>query len=106
MSGGRLVTAVHELQPTGGRYGLATMCIGVGQGIATILERIEMPDFFFFFFFFFGKGGCGYPMSPRAYDVRCLMIREQKKKKKKKKKKQPRIEDQTPASTRPSPRLE
>ena len=26
---------------TGGRYGLATMCIGVGQGIATIVERIE-----------------------------------------------------------------
>ena len=44
MSGGRLVTMlIHELQRTGGRYGLATMCIGVGQGIATIVERID-PD--------------------------------------------------------------
>jgi len=42
MSGARLVTMlVHELRRTGGRYGLATMCIGVGQGIATIVERIE-----------------------------------------------------------------
>jgi acetyl-CoA acetyltransferase family protein len=42
MSGARLVTIlVHELGRTGGRYGLATMCIGVGQGIATVLERIE-----------------------------------------------------------------
>jgi 3-oxoadipyl-CoA thiolase len=42
MSGGRLVTMlVHELRARGGRYGLATMCIGVGQGIATIVERIE-----------------------------------------------------------------
>ncbi|HEY6571237.1 MAG TPA: acetyl-CoA C-acyltransferase [Candidatus Limnocylindrales bacterium] len=41
-SGARLVTmVVHELDRTGGRYGLATMCIGVGQGIATIVERIE-----------------------------------------------------------------
>ncbi len=41
MSGGRLVTMlVHELARIGGRYGLATMCIGVGQGIATIVERI------------------------------------------------------------------
>ncbi|HEX7949900.1 MAG TPA: acetyl-CoA C-acyltransferase [Candidatus Limnocylindrales bacterium] len=41
MSGGRLITMLaHELQRTGGRYGLATMCIGVGQGIATIIERI------------------------------------------------------------------
>ena len=40
-SGGRLMTMlVHELRRTGGRYGLATMCIGVGQGIATIVERI------------------------------------------------------------------
>jgi acetyl-CoA acetyltransferase len=31
---------VHELARTGGRYGLATMCIGVGQGIATVVERI------------------------------------------------------------------
>ena len=42
MSGGRLVTMlVHELRRTGGRYGLATMCIGVGQGIATVVERVE-----------------------------------------------------------------
>jgi len=41
-SGGRLMTMlVHELQRRGGRYGLATMCIGVGQGIATIVERAE-----------------------------------------------------------------
>jgi 3-oxoadipyl-CoA thiolase len=41
-SGARLVTMlVHELQRRGGRYGLATMCIGVGQGIATVVERIE-----------------------------------------------------------------
>jgi len=41
-SGGRLVTTlVHGLRRTGGRHGLATMCIGVGQGIATIVERIE-----------------------------------------------------------------
>ena len=41
-SGARLVTMlVHELERTGGRYGLATMCVGVGQGIATIVERIE-----------------------------------------------------------------
>ena len=42
MSGGRLVTMlVHELAARGGRYGIATMCIGVGQGIATVVERIE-----------------------------------------------------------------
>jgi 3-oxoadipyl-CoA thiolase len=41
-SGGRLLTMlVHELARTGGRYGLATMCIGVGQGIATVVERID-----------------------------------------------------------------
>jgi 3-oxo-5,6-didehydrosuberyl-CoA/3-oxoadipyl-CoA thiolase len=41
-SGARLMTMlVHELVRTGGRYGLATMCIGVGQGIATIVERVE-----------------------------------------------------------------
>ncbi len=40
-SGARLVvTLMHELERRGGRYGLATMCIGVGQGIATIIERI------------------------------------------------------------------
>jgi len=42
MSGGRLVTMLaHELRRTGGRWGLATMCIGVGQGIATVIERID-----------------------------------------------------------------
>jgi acetyl-CoA acetyltransferase family protein len=41
-SGARLVTMlVHELERTSGRYGLATMCIGVGQGIATVVERVE-----------------------------------------------------------------
>ena len=40
MSGTRLlVTAMHELQNTGKRYALCTMCIGVGQGIATLIER-------------------------------------------------------------------
>jgi 3-oxoadipyl-CoA thiolase len=42
MSGARLITMLtHELCRTGGKYGLATMCIGVGQGIATIVERID-----------------------------------------------------------------
>jgi 3-oxoadipyl-CoA thiolase len=41
-SGARLVTMlVHELARTGGRYGVAAMCIGVGQGIATVVERAE-----------------------------------------------------------------
>jgi 3-oxoadipyl-CoA thiolase len=41
MSGARLAgTAAVELERTGGRYGLATMCIGVGQGIAMVIERI------------------------------------------------------------------
>ncbi len=41
MSGARLVTtAVNQLHRTGGRYALCTMCIGVGQGIAIILERV------------------------------------------------------------------
>ena len=40
-SGARIVTTLlHELMRRGGRYGLATMCIGVGQGIATVIERI------------------------------------------------------------------
>ena len=40
-SGARLVmTAVHQLEATGGRYALCTMCIGVGQGIAMIVERV------------------------------------------------------------------
>jgi len=41
-SGARLMTTlVHEMKKRGSRYGLATMCIGVGQGIATIVERIQ-----------------------------------------------------------------
>jgi 3-oxoadipyl-CoA thiolase len=41
MSGARLaLTATEELQRRGGRYALATMCIGVGQGIALALERV------------------------------------------------------------------
>lgn len=41
MSGARLVTtAAHQLHRTGGRYALCTMCIGVGQGIAMIIERV------------------------------------------------------------------
>ncbi|MGH9488105.1 MAG: 3-oxoadipyl-CoA thiolase [Terriglobales bacterium] len=40
-SGGRLAaTATYQLRDLGGRYALCTMCIGVGQGIATILERV------------------------------------------------------------------
>ena len=40
-SGARMMTTlVHEMKKRGSRYGLATMCIGVGQGIATIVERI------------------------------------------------------------------
>ena len=40
-SGARIMTTlVHHLARTGGRYGLATMCIGVGQGIACVLERM------------------------------------------------------------------
>jgi 3-oxoadipyl-CoA thiolase len=41
MSGARLLlTAAIQLQQTGGRYALCTMCIGVGQGMATIIERV------------------------------------------------------------------
>ena len=40
-SGARLITtALYQLEQTGGRYALCTMCIGVGQGIAIILERV------------------------------------------------------------------
>ena len=40
-SGARLVTtALNQLETTGGRFGLATMCIGVGQGIALAIERV------------------------------------------------------------------
>ncbi|MEO1224461.1 MAG: 3-oxoadipyl-CoA thiolase [Pseudomonadota bacterium] len=41
MSGARLATtAAHELKRRGGRYALCTMCIGVGQGIALVIERV------------------------------------------------------------------
>ena len=41
MSGARLVlTATEELVRRGARYALCTMCIGVGQGIALIVERV------------------------------------------------------------------
>jgi acetyl-CoA acyltransferase len=41
MSGARLVlTAAHKLRRSGGRYALCTMCVGVGQGTALILERV------------------------------------------------------------------
>jgi acetyl-CoA acyltransferase len=41
MSGARLVTtAMYQLQRSGGRYALCTMCIGVGQGIAMVIERV------------------------------------------------------------------
>ena len=41
MSGARLaLTATEQLQRTGGRYALCTMCIGVGQGIAMVIERV------------------------------------------------------------------
>ena len=40
-SGARLVaTALNELERTQGRYALCSMCIGVGQGIALIIERV------------------------------------------------------------------
>jgi 3-oxoadipyl-CoA thiolase len=43
-SGARILTTlVHALRRTGGRYGLATMCVGVGQGIAMIVESGQAP---------------------------------------------------------------
>lgn len=43
-SGARIATTLlHELQRRDGRFGLATMCIGVGQGIATLFERVQAP---------------------------------------------------------------
>jgi acetyl-CoA acetyltransferase family protein len=40
MSGARLVVSLlHELRRRGGRYGLATLCVGVGQGVAALFER-------------------------------------------------------------------
>lgn len=42
-SGARIVgTLARQLQRTKGRFGLATLCVGVGQGVATILERVEV----------------------------------------------------------------
>ncbi|WP_052195330.1 thiolase family protein [Deinococcus radiopugnans] len=42
MSGARLIVALtHELRRRGGRYGLATLCVGVGQGEAAIIERVQ-----------------------------------------------------------------
>jgi acetyl-CoA acetyltransferase len=35
-----VTTAMYQLLDSGGRYGLCTMCIGVGQGIAMIIERV------------------------------------------------------------------
>jgi acetyl-CoA acyltransferase len=41
MSGARLITtAIYQLHRSGGRYALCTMCVGVGQGIAVIIERV------------------------------------------------------------------
>ncbi len=41
-SGARIMTTlIHEMKRRGSRYGLATMCIGVGQGIATVVERVD-----------------------------------------------------------------
>jgi len=41
MSGARLVTtALYQLQRSGGRYALCAMCIGVGQAIAMVIERV------------------------------------------------------------------
>jgi acetyl-CoA acetyltransferase len=40
-SGARILTTlIHELRRRGARYGLATMCIGVGQGIAMVVEAL------------------------------------------------------------------
>jgi acetyl-CoA acetyltransferase len=41
-SGARLLTTlVHELRRRGGRYGLAALCVGGGQGVATLVENCE-----------------------------------------------------------------
>ncbi|MGZ5837325.1 MAG: 3-oxoadipyl-CoA thiolase, partial [Xanthobacteraceae bacterium] len=41
MSGARLtLTALHQLEKTGGKRALATMCVGVGQGVSLAIERI------------------------------------------------------------------
>jgi acetyl-CoA acetyltransferase len=42
MSGTRLViTAMHELKRRKGKYALCTMCVGVGQGVALVLENMD-----------------------------------------------------------------
>jgi 3-oxoadipyl-CoA thiolase len=42
MSGARIaLTLVHQLEQSGGRYGIATMCVGVGQGVALAVERVR-----------------------------------------------------------------
>jgi acetyl-CoA acetyltransferase len=42
MSGARIAgTLARQLQRSGGRYGVATMCVGVGQGVALALERVN-----------------------------------------------------------------
>jgi 3-oxoadipyl-CoA thiolase len=42
MSGARIAaTAVHHLEKKGGRLGLATLCVGVGQGVALAVERVQ-----------------------------------------------------------------
>ncbi len=42
MSGARILTsAVHQLKRTGGRYALCALCVGVGQGVAMVVERVE-----------------------------------------------------------------
>ena len=44
-SGARLATTlVRELRRRGGRYGIATMCVGVGQGLATVFEAAIAPS--------------------------------------------------------------
>ncbi|MDL2424598.1 hypothetical protein M2C68_18435, partial [Pseudomonas sp. BAgro211] len=35
-----VLTAVHQLQKSGGKLGLCTMCVGVGQGVALVVERV------------------------------------------------------------------
>ena len=45
MSGARLVVSLlHELRRRGGRYGLATLCVGVGQGQAALFERVTVSN--------------------------------------------------------------
>jgi acetyl-CoA C-acetyltransferase len=42
MTGARIMTTlIHGLQTTGGRYGLETMCVGGGQGMAMVIERLD-----------------------------------------------------------------